>query len=95
MLGADRKTKNILHTAFEISERLRAWKLVYENSLAKQQLSGELMAINEEFQATNEDLSALNEEFPCRQRGVATLLGPFSKPKPEAYLQRRLIPPAG
>ncbi|WP_316795132.1 PAS domain-containing protein [Pedobacter agri] len=63
ILGQDGKTSYILHTAFEVSERIAAWKVVDEKSRVEQQLNEELMSMNEEYQGTIEDLSALNEEL--------------------------------
>ncbi|WP_316797695.1 PAS domain-containing protein [Pedobacter frigidisoli] len=63
ILCAEGKTRYILHTAFEVSERRAAWLKVEEKSIREQQLNDELTAINEEYQATNEELSALNEEY--------------------------------
>ncbi|WP_316734929.1 PAS domain-containing protein [Pedobacter aquatilis] len=57
------KTYCILHTAIEVSERMMAEKLVEEKSIREQELTHDLIAINEEYQATNEELSALNEEY--------------------------------
>lgn len=63
ILCAEGKTRYILHTAFEVSDRRAAWLTVEEKSIREQQLNEELTAINEEYQATNEELSALNEEY--------------------------------
>ncbi|MFL9835319.1 ATP-binding protein [Chryseobacterium terrae] len=53
----------ILHTATDVTERVKAWDLVLEKEQREQQINEELAATNEEFQATNEELAALNEEF--------------------------------
>lgn len=53
----------ILHTASDVTERVKAWKLVEEKKRQEQQTNEELAASNEEFQATNEELDALNQEF--------------------------------
>ncbi|WP_231464361.1 PAS domain-containing protein [Pedobacter sp. Leaf132] len=57
------KIYGILHTAIEVSERLIAEQLVYEKSVREQELTNELIAINEEYQSTNEELNKLNERF--------------------------------
>ncbi|EDM38009.1 multi-sensor hybrid histidine kinase [Pedobacter sp. BAL39] len=63
ILGDDGCTKYILHTAFEVSQRMKAWKIAEEKSMAEQRLTEELMTINEEYQASNESLAVLNEEY--------------------------------
>lgn len=63
ILDNEGKTEYILHTAFEVSERIAAWKVVDEKSRAEQELTEELRAINEEYQATNEDLLSKNENL--------------------------------
>ncbi|WP_442591867.1 ATP-binding protein [Pedobacter sp. AW31-3R] len=73
ILDENGKTKYILHTAFEVSQRRKAWKLAEEKSIAEQKLSEELTAINEEFQTANEDLSALNEEYHAANENLAAL----------------------
>jgi len=63
ILGDDGRTKYILHTAFEVSQRVKAWEIAQEKSLAEQRLTEELMAMNEEYQSSNESLAVLNEEY--------------------------------
>ncbi|MCX2480652.1 PAS domain-containing protein [Pedobacter sp. MC2016-15] len=73
ILDEDGKTKYILHTAFEVSQRMRALKLAEEKSIAEQKLMEELTALNEEFQTANEDLHALNEEYLTSNENLAVL----------------------
>ncbi|MCY0977680.1 PAS domain-containing protein [Chryseobacterium wangxinyae] len=53
----------ILHTASDVTERERAWKLLHEKEQTEQQTNEELTALNEEILSTNEELSALNKEY--------------------------------
>jgi len=60
----------ILHTATDVSERVKALELVRKKEeneqLIKENLKAaneELQTLNEEFQATNEELAAMNEEY--------------------------------
>lgn len=53
----------ILHTATEVSDRIKALQLAKEKELGEQQAYEQLEVINEEFQATNEELNAANEEL--------------------------------
>lgn len=68
------KTKFILHTAFEVSERMAAQKLVLEKSVSEQKLNEELSAINEEYTATNEELSSTNEELMTAEESLIKLI---------------------
>jgi len=63
ILNDEGKTEFILHTAFEVSERMAAWQMVEEKSIQEQKLNEELLAINEEYAATNEELMVINEEL--------------------------------
>lgn len=73
ILDANGKTTHILNTAVEVSERMAAWKAVEEKSLQEQQLNEELMAINEEYQATNEELASVLEEHQSSNESLAAL----------------------
>lgn len=63
ILDASGKTEYILHTAFEVTERQEALKMVDEKSKSEQKLINDLSALNEEYLATNEDLSSKHEEL--------------------------------
>lgn len=67
-------TEYILHTAFEVSDRMAAWKMVEEKSITEQKLNEDLLAINEEYQATNEDLLSKNEELITSEEQLQKLL---------------------
>ncbi|GAA5088484.1 hypothetical protein GCM10023210_12180 [Chryseobacterium ginsengisoli] len=73
ILNDNGATEYILHTAFEVSERMAAWKMVEEKSMAEQKLNEELLAINEEYQATNEELMSTNEELIASQENLHKL----------------------
>ncbi|MBE9583495.1 PAS domain-containing protein [Mucilaginibacter sp. JRF] len=69
ILNDEGQTYSLLHTATDVTERLKAWKLVEERERIEQQLNDELAAtneeltaINEEYQSTNEQLQSLNEQ---------------------------------
>lgn len=53
----------ILHTAQDVTDRVKAWALVREKEELEQKINEDLEAVNEEYKATNEDLAALNEEY--------------------------------
>ncbi|WDF45318.1 PAS domain-containing protein [Chryseobacterium sp. KACC 21268] len=53
----------ILHTAADVTERVKAWNLVREKEEREQQINEELAAANEEYMATNEELSDTNEQL--------------------------------
>ncbi|MCL7987436.1 PAS domain-containing protein [Sphingobacterium sp. lm-10] len=53
----------ILHTAWDVSERVAAWKLVKEKEENEQLINEELEAANEEYRSTNEDLEEANERL--------------------------------
>lgn len=57
------ETEYILHTAFEVTERYQALKMVEEKSIAEKKLIDELATLNEEYLTTNEDLSLKHEEL--------------------------------
>lgn len=63
ILDASGKTEYILHTAFEVTERQEALRMVEEKSKSEQKLIDDLSALNEEYLATNEDLNAKHEEL--------------------------------
>lgn len=63
ILDASGKTEYILHTAFEVTERQEAVRMVEEKSKSEQKLIDDLSALNEEYLATNEDLSSKHEEL--------------------------------
>lgn len=53
----------LLHTAIDVSERLKAWQLVKEKEEQEQALNEELTATNEELSSLNNEYVALNEEL--------------------------------
>ncbi len=53
----------ILHTAQDVTERVKAWKMVKEKEEQEQRINEELAAANEEYKATNEELSEKNEQL--------------------------------
>lgn len=57
------KIAYILHTAFEVSDRMAAKNLVYEKSKAEEQLTRDLGELNEEYQITNEELLSINSKL--------------------------------
>lgn len=57
------KTAYILHTAFEVSERMAARKLVIEKAKAEEQLTRDLGELNEEYHITNEELLSINAKL--------------------------------
>lgn len=59
--NSDGKVYCILHTATNVTERVKAWQLVREKEEKEQRINEELAASNEEYQATNEELNATNE----------------------------------
>ncbi|MFL9833729.1 PAS domain-containing sensor histidine kinase [Chryseobacterium terrae] len=63
LLDENGKTEYILHTAFEVTERNKAERLVEEKSRSEQKLINDLSALNEEYMATNEDLISKHDEL--------------------------------
>lgn len=63
ILDQDGKTEFILHTAFEVSDMIKAWKLVEEKSAAEQKLNEELLAMNDELAVINEELISAEENL--------------------------------
>jgi len=57
------KIAYILHTAFEVSDRIAAKNLIYEKSKAEEQLTRDLGELNEEYQITNEELLSINSKL--------------------------------
>jgi len=57
------RTAYILHTASEVSERMEARKMVKEKSKAEQQLTQDLVDLNEEYIVTNEELLHINAKL--------------------------------
>ncbi len=57
------KTAYILHTAFEVSERIASKNLIKEKSNSEKRLSKDLAALNEEYLATNDQLVSINEKL--------------------------------
>lgn len=53
----------ILHTAKNVTERVKAWKAVREKEQREQLINEELRLLNEELQASNQELASLNEEY--------------------------------
>lgn len=74
ILDQDGKTEFILHTAFEVSDRIKAWKLVEEKSAAEQKLNEELLAINEEYTAMNDELAVINEELISAEENLSKMV---------------------
>ncbi|MBD8083861.1 PAS domain-containing sensor histidine kinase [Chryseobacterium caseinilyticum] len=74
ILNEDGTTRYILHTAFEVSDRMKAWRLVEEKSLKEQELIEDLLALNEEYQATNEELMSTNEELMTSEENLNSVL---------------------
>ena len=74
ILGDDGKTEFILHTAFEVSDRIAAQQMVEEKSVEEQRLNEELLAINEEYAEINEDLMSTNEELTASEEQLGDLL---------------------
>lgn len=63
ILGEDGKTAFILHTAFEVSDRMEARKLVREKSKSEEKLTKDLGELNEEYLITNEELLVINTKL--------------------------------
>ncbi|MEN4761144.1 ATP-binding protein [Chryseobacterium sp. C39-AII1] len=61
--GSDDKMRYILHTAFEVSDRMAAVKTINEKSISEQKLIEDLSAMNEEYIAINEQLSDTNNDL--------------------------------
>ncbi len=57
------KTAYILHTAFEVSDRMDARKMVSEKAKAEEQLTKDLGELNEEYLITNEELLNINAKL--------------------------------
>ncbi|MFP3599117.1 ATP-binding protein [Chryseobacterium sp. SIMBA_029] len=62
------KTAYILHTASEVSERMEARKMVKEKSKAEQQLTQDLVDLNEEYIVTNEELLHINAKLEAANK---------------------------
>nr|WP_314499061.1 ATP-binding protein [uncultured Chryseobacterium sp.] len=56
-------TAFILHTAFEVSDRIASKNLIREKSNSEKRLSKDLAALNEEYLATNDQLVSINEKL--------------------------------
>ncbi|MDH6253438.1 PAS domain S-box-containing protein [Chryseobacterium sp. H1D6B] len=63
VLHENGQTAYILHTAFEVSERMEARKMIKEQSKAEQQLTKDLVDLNEEHIAANEELLNINAKL--------------------------------
>ena len=63
ILNENGKTAYILHTAFEVSDRMTARKLVNEKSEAEEKLTKDLEELNEEYHITNEELLSINSKL--------------------------------
>lgn len=63
ILDDNGKTAFILHTAFEVSERMTARNLILEKSKAEEQLAKDLGELNEEYHITNEELLLINAKL--------------------------------
>ena len=53
----------ILHTAADVTERVKAWNIVKEKEVREQKINEELEAINKEYRATNEALNDSNNRL--------------------------------
>ena len=63
ILDQSGKTAYILHTAFEVTERMAARNLVLEKSRAEEQLTKDLGELNEEYHMTNDELLSINSKL--------------------------------
>jgi len=63
ILDENGKTTYILHTAFEVSDRMAARKVITEKSKAEERLTKDLGELNEEYQMTNEELLSINSKL--------------------------------
>lgn len=63
ILNEQGKTSYILHTASEVSEKMEARKMVKEKSKAEQQLTKDLVDLNEEYLVANEELLLINDKL--------------------------------
>ncbi|UEG54628.1 PAS domain-containing protein [Mucilaginibacter daejeonensis] len=88
--NADGKTYALLHTATEVTERLKALERVKISERKEQELNTELAATNKELQAVNDDyftvnkeLYALNEEYQTANSELAAT----NKQLNDAYTQ--------
>lgn len=63
ILDEEGNTAFILHTAFEVSERMEARNMVKEKSNSEAKLSKDLAALNEEYLATNDQLVSINDRL--------------------------------
>lgn len=63
ILDKEGKVYCILHTTVDVTEKVKAWKLVREKEEHEQQINEELAATNEEYQATNEELNDTNNRL--------------------------------
>ncbi|WDF46023.1 PAS domain-containing protein [Chryseobacterium sp. KACC 21268] len=60
IIDADGKIYCILHTATDVTEKVKAWELIREKEALEQKINEELAAANEEYRATNEELNETN-----------------------------------
>lgn len=79
ILNDEGKTEFILHTAFEVSERMTAWQMVEEKSIQEQKLNEELRAINEEYVATNQELMVINEELSASEEHLSRMIASLNE----------------
>ena len=63
ILGENGKTAYILHTAFEVSDRMAAKILINEKSIAEEKLTRDFGELNEEYKITNEELLSINSKL--------------------------------
>ncbi|RRQ45608.1 ATP-binding protein [Chryseobacterium sp. SC28] len=70
ILDENGKTAYILHTAFEVSERMEARKMVIEKAAAEEKLTRDLGELNEEYQITNEELLSINTKLENANRDL-------------------------
>lgn len=63
ILNDQGKTAYILHTAFEVSDRMAARKTITEKSEAEQKLTRDLGELNEEYLIANEELFKINNQL--------------------------------
>lgn len=60
IIDIDSKIYCILHTATDVTEKVKAWKIVCEKEAREQEINEELAAANEEYRATNDELNDTN-----------------------------------
>ncbi|WDF53864.1 PAS domain-containing sensor histidine kinase [Mucilaginibacter sp. KACC 22063] len=72
LLNEEGKTYCILHSATDVTRRLRAWQLVHEKEQRETQLIADLSDSNERLTTLNEAQEAANEELLSANEDLAT-----------------------